>query len=51
MKNSKQKISFYSVTYIEEDNVSISISIVTINTIEPLWKLNIAKLLSKLGIH
>lgn len=39
------------MTCIEEDNVSISISIMTINAVKPLWELNIAKLLSKLGIH
>lgn len=38
-------------TYIKENNISISISIMAINTIEPLWELNIAELLSKLRIH
>nr|GMD22196.1 hypothetical protein BHM03_00000279 [Ipomoea batatas] len=36
-------------TYIKEDNVAVSISIMAINAIEPLRKLDIAELLPKLG--
>ena len=37
--------------YIEEHNIAISISIVSINAIESLRKLDIAEFLSELGIH
>lgn len=40
-----------SATYIKEHNISISISIMTINTIKSLRKLDIAELLPELGIH
>lgn len=37
--------------YIKEDDVTIGISIVTINAVKPLWELDIAKLLTQLRIH
>lgn len=39
------------MTYIKEDNVAIGISIMAINAIESLRKLDIAEFLSKLGVH
>lgn len=45
------EIFFYCVTYIKEDDISVSISIMRINTIESLWKLDVAELLSYVGIH
>lgn len=38
-------------TYIEKDNVAVSISIVQVNAIETLWKLNVAGLPSISRIH
>jgi hypothetical protein len=38
-------------TYIKENRITIGISIVPINTIKSLWKLNIANIFSKVGIH
>lgn len=37
--------------YIKEDDVTIGISIVTINAVKPLWELDIAKLLTQVRIH
>lgn len=39
------------MTYIVEHNVAIGISIMTIDAIEPLRKLDEAKFLSHLGVH
>jgi len=47
----EMKIVEQVTTYIKKHNIAISISVVKINTIEPLWELYIAELLSKLGIH
>jgi hypothetical protein len=38
-------------TYIKEHSVVVGISIVAINTIKPLWKLDVAHSLAKLWIH
>ena len=37
--------------HIKENSVSIGISIISVNTIKPLWELNIADSLSKQWIH
>lgn len=41
----------FSVTYIKEDRVSVGITIIPINAIESLRELDIANLLSYLGVH
>jgi len=38
-------------TYIKENSIAIGISIVLINTIKPLWKLDIANIFPKVRIH
>ena len=40
-----------SEAHIEEDNIPVGISIVQINTIETLWELDIAALLSISRVH
>lgn len=40
-----------SETYIKEDNIAVSISIMQVNAIETLWELYIAGLLSKSRVH
>ena len=40
-----------SETYIKKDNISISISIVQVDAVKPLWELNIAGFPSKSRIH
>jgi len=37
--------------YIKENSIAIGISIIPINTIKPLWKLDIANIFPKVGIH
>lgn len=39
------------MTYIKEDDVSVGVSIIVIDTIESLRELNIAKLFPELRIH
>lgn len=39
------------MTYIEEDDVSVGVSIITINSIESLRELNITELFPELWIH
>jgi|APAra0007618328_1042625.scaffolds.fasta_scaffold05838_4 hypothetical protein len=38
-------------TYIEEDDVSVGVSIVKIDSVESLWELDITELFTKLWIH
>ena len=38
-------------SYIEKDDIPISISIMTVNAIESLWELHITNFLSYQGIH
>lgn len=44
-------VAFLDGTYIKEDCVSIGISIIPINAIEPLRELNIADLFPSLWVH
>lgn len=46
-----ENATIYCTTYIKEDNIAVSISIMAINSIKPLRKLDIAELLPNLGIH
>jgi len=38
-------------TYIKENSITVGISIILINTVKPLWELDIANIFSKVWIH